>query len=226
MALKMIQLSKYLTQRSKEKSPKNSECVQLFAATYACWQRVKDARGSAKNSVFCPYTPAKTVSSECSFCSSGLIICRRKAQGVCGRLLLVWFRSEMPFPRYLESRATHTARSAGLHTWRSHFGPKRKGQGTVGKSVLVAQNENWVDFPIVVVMHKNEKTGGRFIFSFVHKTKKRKCNSNFRFSAPRCRTEAWKYGSTGPTISISFWLVAEKRMAEKIHRPTDVCLQR
>ncbi len=30
---------------------KNSECVQLFAATYAHWQRVKDACGSAKNSV-------------------------------------------------------------------------------------------------------------------------------------------------------------------------------
>ncbi len=61
----------------QRKISKIFECV-LFAATYAFWQRVKDARGSAKNSAFCLYAPAKTVSNKCSFCSSGLIIRRRK----------------------------------------------------------------------------------------------------------------------------------------------------
>ncbi len=66
----------------------------------------------------CLYTPAKIVSSECSFCSSGLIIRRRKAQGVYVWLLLVWFRSEMVFLRYLEIKLRCTYSS---QCWTPHL---------------------------------------------------------------------------------------------------------
>ncbi len=93
-----------------EKQRKISQKFWMRATLFYLRRRMRVGKGlrmpAAKNSVFCLHTPAKTVSSECSFCSSGLII-----------LLLVWFRLEIPFPRYLESRATHTARSAGLHAW-------------------------------------------------------------------------------------------------------------
>ncbi len=73
--------SEKLSKISK-KSPKilNAYNIVVYAATYAHWQRVKDARGSAKTRYFVRILQLKPLVASVSFCSSGLIIRHRKTK--------------------------------------------------------------------------------------------------------------------------------------------------
>ena len=91
--------------------------VIVFAATYALTQRVKGTSVIAKSWSVLRATFNELVRRASYFCSAALMIRRRKALSTYFRLLQVWFRSEFPFLRYLESSYTHSTRSAVPCTW-------------------------------------------------------------------------------------------------------------